>query len=250
MALDDVLKQQEEQVDALLKQYAKLGSALKQWKKSSEEGHLANRSKFAALTAELAPLLNEQAQTLANEWNFDARAYLESDAWKRELTQEAERLGLRVLEDGETLISSPVVVRAQPGSGKMLVGKEALATIRPSLVAKKLRDLRDRAAGANSQEFVESLFGAAQYLTKEGDVFARFRDIYELFCLTPGWKKENSPAAFGQKIYALHRSEIRTTRSGKKFNIEYPSGNVKDRDLFIVIAEDGRPVKYYGIAFR
>lgn len=249
--LEDALQEQEQRVDALLKDAGKYAGALKAWKKACQTGHLSNRQKAATLASELAPALGAPTQETAAAWDFDARAYLEGDAWRRDVQMAAqERHGLRVLEEGDTLVSSPVVVRAQPGRGQLQIGKAGWPMLRPQIVAVELKRLRDRMASANSQEFVDSLFAASPRLLTEGDPVLRFRDVYDLFSLTPGWKKENPPAAFGQSIYALHRSDIRATRGGRSFEMVYPSGNVRDRDVFPVIAEDGKPVRYYGIRFR
>jgi hypothetical protein len=249
--LEEALQEHEEQVDTLLRDANRYVSALKAWKKACQAGHLGNRQKAAAQAEEMAKGLPDPASETAVGWDFDARAYLESEDWRKEVqTTAAERLGLRVLEEGETLISSPVVVRALPGRGAVQIGKVNWPQIRPRMVAAELKRLRDRTAAANSLEFLESLEAAAGRITRDDDPVAKFRDIYDLFSVTPGWKKDNPPAAFGQAIYALHRSDIRATRKGRSFEIVYPSGNAKDRDMFLVIAEDGKPIKYYGIRFR
>lgn len=251
MNLEEALSQQEEQVDELLKSATKYLSALKGWKKACQTGHLGNLQKAGAQASDLAPALAAPVSEAAQSWQFDARAYLESGDWREELRAATEKQGLRALLEGENLISSPLVVRAVPGRAALALGKVNWPAIRPRVVAAELKRLRERAGSGNSQEFVDSLFAVAQRLNPgEGASFAKFRDIYDLFSLTPGWKKDNPPAAFGQAIYALHRSGLLTTRAGRKFDFEYPSGNAKDRDIYTVIAEDGRPIRYYGIQFR
>lgn len=251
MALEEVLQEQEESVDALLRAANKYVGALKAWKKACQIGHIGNMQKAAAMAEELSGTLPETTGETRSGWQFDARAYLESGEWRRELQTVAEsRFSLRTLEDEETLISSPVTVRAQPARNALALGKTLWPALRPRVVAGELKRLRDRTANANSQEFAESLFAVCQRLGGKDSPAARFRDIYDLFCLTPGYKKENPPAAFGQQIYALHRSDVRATRGGRKFEIEYATGNAKERDIFTVIAEDGRPVRYYSIWFK
>ena len=250
MNLEEALQAQEQQVDALLKGANKYVGTLKAWKKACAEGHLGNLQKQSALALEQAPALAAPVQEADSNWEFDARAYLESEDWRRELQEAGEKIGLRILEDNETLVSSPVVIRSQPGSSRLLLGKEAWATIRPKLTADKLRKLRDRAAASNSQDFLEGLFAAAQRQSKDEYLFIGFADVYKQFSETPGWKKENPPAVFGQAIYALHRSDIKTTRSNRPFEIQYPSANYKEKDVFTIISEDGRPLRYYGILFR
>ena len=252
MNLDRALQDHEEQVDTLLRAANKYVGALKAWKKACQSGHMGNLLKAAAQAGELSVALPDTTAETKSAWNFDVRDYLESDAWRKELQAIAtERFGLRTLADEEgTLVSSPITVRAQPARGTLALGKVNWPALRPRVVAAELKRLRDRTASSNSQEFVESLCGASVQLSSKGDPHAKFRDIYDLFCLTPGYKKENPPAAFGQQLYALHRSEIRTTRAGRKFEIEYATGNYKEKDVFTVLSEDGRPIRYFNIFFK
>lgn len=251
MDLEEALQTQEQQVDDLLKAANSYVTALKAWKKACQFGHLTNRHKAATAAQEAARELPTPTQQAAEAWTFDARAYFDEGHWKGELQAAAQKNGLRVLDEGENLVSSPVVVRAQPGPGRLVIGKVNWPNIRPQVVAAELRRLRDQSAsGTGAQEFVDRLFEACQRLSSEKNPFGKFRDLYEMFCLAPGWKRENTPAAFSQAIYALHRSDVRTTRAGRKFEFEYPSGNFKERDVFPVISEDGRTIRYYGIHFR
>ena len=268
MSLEVALQEHEEKVDTLLRSANRYVNALKSWRKACQTGHLGNLQKAAAQAEELCGTLPDSTAETRSSWTFDARDYLESGDWRRELQAvAAERFNLRALEDEDTLISSPLTVRAQPGRLSLLLGKVNWPSLRPRVVAAELKRLRDRTSSANSQEFVESLYNACKYLTEQehkktggkpgganapdaGEAFGTFRNIYDLFCLTPGYKKENPPAAFGQQIYALHRSDIRATRGGRKLEFEYATGNVRERQIFTVIAEDGRPIRYHSIWFR
>ena len=250
MNLEEALQAQEQQVDALLKGANKYVGTLKAWKKACAEGHLGNLQKQSALALEQAPALVAPVQEADSNWEFDARSYLESEDWRRELQEAGEKIGLRILPENETLVSSPVVIRSQPGSNRLLLGKEAWATIRPKLTADKLKKLRDRAAASNSQEFAEALFAAAQRQSQDAYLYVKLIDIYNQFAETPGWKKENPPAVFAQAIYALQRSGIQATRAGRKIDIQGPSANAKEREVYSVIAEDGKPLRYFAVLFH
>lgn len=250
MELEQALQEHEDQVDALMKAANRYVSALKAWKKACQIGHIGNLQKAAAQSEELIGALPETTGQTRSHWDFDLRSYLSEDHWRKELQEiAAERYNLRTVPEEDVLISSPITVHSQPNRNALAFGKVNWPAIRPRVVAAELKRLRDRTASANSQEFAESLLGACQYLDKKDQPFARFRDIYDLFCLTPGYKKENSPAAFGQQIYALQRSDIRATRSNRKFEIEYATGAAKAKDIFTVTAEDGRQIRYYSIWF-
>jgi hypothetical protein len=251
VTLEEALQEHEERVDALIKSARKYESALKGWKKACREGHIANRQKQAALAAELSTTLADPTTDASESWDFDVRSYLESPQWREDVrTAALERHELRVIDDGDELISSPVVVRAQPARNSVQIGKVNWQAIRPQVVAAELKRLRDRTAAANSQDFLESLYQACKRLTRPEVMFVKFRDVFDMFCVTPGYKKENPRAAFGQQIYALHRSGIRTTKAGVRFDFDTPSGHPKESDIFTVISEDGQTIRYYGITFR
>ena len=251
MVIEEALQEHEERLEVLLKSANKYVGALKAWKKACQAGHIGNLQKTSALAEELSRALPESTGEARSSWDFDVSAYLEGSAWREELRDTAaQRYSLRTLEDGNNLIASPITIRAQAGRGTLQLGRVNWPNIRPRVVAEELKRLRDKTANANSQEFLESLFAACQYLTEQGEPKARFRDIYKVFCLTPGYKKENPPAAFGQQIYALHRSGVTNTRAGHTFEFEFITGNPKDSEVFPVMTEDGRLVRYYNIWFK
>jgi hypothetical protein len=252
MSLKDHLKAQEERVDTLLKSATRYLGALKAWKKACTEGHIANLQKAAQSAQELSVKLPEATEETRSAWSFDIKEYLASGEWQSELkTLVSEEHGLGVVVDNEILISSPIVVRSLPERGILMLGKAAFPTIHPNMVGKELKRLRDRAASANSQEFLEALYQAFIYLNRGNStpIPVKFVDVYNLWCITPGYKKETSPSAFGQLLYALHRSELSATRAGKKMTMEFASGNYKEREVFSVMAEDGRPIRYFTVVF-
>jgi len=237
-------------VDGLLKSIAKYVKAVKAWKTASKAGHIGNIQKFAAIADDLSRKLPDSACEVRHAWDFDVRSYLERDEWITELREvAATRTSLRTIVDEDSLISSPVTVRSVPARGVLLLGKASWPSIRPRVVADQLKRLRERTLAANSQAFLESLYGAGEHISGKKQMFVKFREVYDLFCLAPGYKKDNSLAAFGQQIYALNRSGLRTTRAGRNVAFELPSGNFKESDIFTVIAEDGHPMRYYGISF-
>lgn len=250
MALEEALQDQENRVESLLTAANTCVKTLKAWRKACQAGQLANIPKHAETAENELRALTRGTIDAGGSWQFDVGAYLGGDAWRNELQQiAAQKFGLRTLEDGNTLISSPIVVRAQPTRSALQLGKSRWSNIRPSVVATELKRLRDKTAGANSQEFLESLLAACEYLGSKKEPKGKLRDIYGLFCLTPGYKKENPVAAFAQQVYALHLADIKT-RAGYTCEFEFTSGNAKESDVFSVMTEDGRLARYYSIWFR
>jgi hypothetical protein len=242
---------EEERVDGLLKEANRYVSALKGWKRACVTGHFNDRQKASSLVAQMAPNFAEPVTRAAGAWSVDVREYLGGDQWRKDViaTTASERFGLRVAEENDTLVSSPVIVRAQPGRGVLQIGRQNWPHLRPRAVAAELKRLRDRTGSANSAEFLESLYGVWNSQKASKPVYLKFREIYEMWSLTPGWKRENPLAKFAQDVYALNRADLESTRAGKKFEFVRPSANAKANETLNVIAEDGRLVSYLGIRF-
>lgn len=256
-SFEETLSSHEARVDGLLKQCSQLAGALKGWKRACGDGAVGDRQKHADRAQALSSQIGPAAQEVSAEWTFDTRGYLSSDAWQNELIEAAERhpSALRVFVETGELVCSPVVLKAEPARACLRIGKARWPKLRPRKVVDELVRLRERGAKQNVQEFLDALHSAVEYSNrgkeqKGNTISAKLRDVYDLFSLTPGWKKENSTAAFAQYLYALHQSDIRVTRSGKMYEFGFVSGHPPARDLFEVVAEDGRPLKYYLIHFR
>ena len=249
-SIEDAIREHESSVDDLKKVCKRLNEAVTAWQKACREGNVTARQRAQAQVEDLLPLSATKTQEAISTWSFDARAYLESDMWRQDVLAAAESLGVKTLIDGETVVSSPVLVRSQPGRSSLQIGKNAWPKLRPRAVAAELKRLRDKKSTSGPQDFLECLFQAWQDLERGGATVATFKEIYDRFAAAPGWKKDNSPAQFGQDIYALARSEVRLTRAGKRYHLEHPSAKVRERDVFTVYREDGQPVRYYGIEFR
>ncbi len=253
--LEEALAEHERRIDSALRQSAQLTSTVKAWKNATAEGKLADRQKLADRALELSSSVIDPVRFAADSWSFDAREYLTSEAWRQEIMEGARTAGHRLFVEGEALLSSPVMVRSDPNRLSLLIGKTRWGKLRPNLVVEELQKIRAKGQRQkNVQESLDALFAAAKFLDKHpgptGSVKAKIRDIYDLYSLTPGWKKDNPESSFAQDLYALHRSDLRVTRGDMRYEFEFPTGQPKPRDLFEVIDESGRPIRYYMIHFR
>lgn len=253
VSLEAALTRHEDAVRSAGKAVDGLRKVIKAWEKAAANGHMANRRKAAEATARLISELQSSLDSAQESWNLDVSSYLQSGGWRREVVEAARsRYGLRVLDEQATgqLISSPVTAQAQPAREVLRIGKQTWPAIRPSVVATELKRLRDRLSAAGAQELAERLHDACRREARDGRMFISFRTAYDLFCLAPDWKRENPPAVFAQALHALHISDVKTTRSGKVLQWEWPTGKPKPADIFSVRAEDGREMRYFGLWFR
>jgi len=248
-SLEASLQEHEADVDALLKDAVRYVSALKAWKKAARQGQTGARQRAAEQAARMAAAIEGPVKQAA-DWSFDVAAWLRSPAWHLEIAQSLRALGLAAIEDPSgALLCPPLPLVAEPERGRVRAGRQTFSALRPSAVAAEIKRLRDRVAGARTQEYLEALYAATRHMRGTSDLRATFREVYSLFALTPGWKKENTELDFGQMIYALSVSGLQTTRDGKRFQVQIPSGKVKQRDIFGVYGEDGRLHQFYAIRF-
>lgn len=246
--LEPALGDQEQRLEAIAKDLSRLNSAVKAWRKACSDGALATRSKSAAQAVELADRLRIQLADCSQSWDFDARTYL-ADEWIQELLEAAAAADLRAFKDDDECVVPPLVLSSRPSQESIFLGKERLKMMRPKSVVKEIQTRLAKSRDAANQEFLESVFKAWDRRANPRTALVKFRDVYDMFCLAPGWKKDNSRAVFAQQIYGIHTSGLTTTRDGTPFNLQEPSSKVSGAEIFEVRARDGRPIRYYGISF-
>ncbi len=249
LTLEGAICAEVERVEALLKGARKYCDVLKAWKKHAEGGNVAGLGKAAEQARKLAAEQAERVETAAAAWTFDASAWLSSGQWLDDTQQATDRLEVRTVRVDDMLIAPPVLVRALPGKLSLKIGRDVRGTLRPQTTAELLKRIRDQKLAGGAVEFLDRLYDVWKALRSVDRPVTRFCDIYTYFCMAPGWKRDNPEQAFAQQLLALHGSGLRATRKGVPFHIEYPSGNVKKRDVISVYADDGSVLRFYGIRF-
>ncbi len=253
MRIQEALGEHEKRVDELIKSGAKYLSALRAWKKACKTGHVLGRQKAARNAVELAPGLAQPTADVSQTWDFDVQEYLESGAWRDELRSVSrEKFDLTVLEEDDRIVSPPLVIRAQPSLSRLQLGKRNWPTIHPEYTAKELKKLNEKSASEKeSQQFLNALYDGCKRLNGEkADFRTKFRDLYNMYALAPGWTRENSLLSFGQQIYALDRSNVRVAREGRTYELEGPSGKPKAGEVITIISRESKPIDYYMIWFQ
>lgn len=246
MGLRDVLEADRDRVAALRQVTEQLLKALRDWERQSADGALPGRERAATKAAELARGLAAPLADAAGAFDFDLADYLGTDAWREELHTVASEAGLKLLEEGEQLICSPVVIRAQPASGRLMIGKRSWTKLHPDRVVEQLRKLQEQGSTRSAAETLRALHQV--WLYKQRPAMLKLREAYELFCLTPGYKREVPETLFAQRLRGLEVSGL-TDIKGDRLHFEWPSANVKARDVITFLDEHGRAVKYYGVSF-
>ncbi|MBM3496845.1 MAG: hypothetical protein FJX72_21365, partial [Armatimonadetes bacterium] len=213
VSLEQALADHEAAVDGLLKDAARYVSALKAWKKACRLGQMAARRRAADQVSRLSQSLSAPVALAAAGWSFDVSAWLGGEAWSSEIAEALQSLGLTAIQDPSgALLCPPLPIPPEPDKERIRAGRQTFTILRPAAIAAEIKRVRDRVAGARTQEFLEALYAATRHLCGASDTRATFRDVYGLFSLTPGWKKENTELDFGQMVYALSVSGLQATK--------------------------------------
>lgn len=247
--LEPALAELEDGLKDALSQAAKVSSALKQWRKSCAVGHMAQIKKNAETARDAATRLQEAVAALSR-WSFDVERYLQEGHWQKEIASALqERHGMRARIEGSELVSTPVALRARPADGALSQGKKRVPEIRPSFVADRLASTRRRLQEAKTAELLEALYGAWKARRNPQTQLLGLKEAYEVFCLAPGWRKENSKSAFAESITALHQSGEQVTRDGRRLHFEFQQGTSRQQDMIIVRDAEGRELRFLGVHF-
>jgi hypothetical protein len=188
---------------------------------------------------------------LRSEWSLDVTEYLSGGHFAAEVTAVASSAGIRVLSEGDRLISYPTVVRVRPELSSVEIDGHRHAGLRPSGIVAALQRARTRAGYFQASPFLEAL--EAAYLTSTmggppvGQV-VRLVTLWDLFTLRPGSERDYSKAEFGRDLNLLDESGLTVTRACRTMAFAASSGPRIDGGI-TAVGRDGEMHIYWGVAF-
>ncbi len=255
MSLENALAKTESDADASVKAAASVVSSLKKLRAAAQVGNLRELPKAIQATEQAISTLRQQFTNAKEGWDFDEEAYLSGRAFPSEVIEAAKQMGVKIFEQDERLYCYPFLIRVLPNERAILINKTREKRLRPSVLAKHLRDLQNKPVRFRSEAFLESLWLAyTTAVAKRGKAhpvtLIPLLEIYALLTLLPGQSKEYPLQEFARDIYLLDQSKI--TRTKKEFGVRFPPASTATRTqgkAITVIAQDGREKKYYGISF-
>jgi hypothetical protein len=125
--------------------------------------------------------------------------------------------------------------------------------LRPSVLAKHLKDRQSKPSRFKPEAFLESLFSAYEIVVaprgkelSNTGIVIKLRDIYDLLTLLPGQSKEYSTQEFARDIYLLDLSQVTRTKKGLIVAFHF---NRPQAGTITVIGKNGDVKKYFGISF-
>jgi hypothetical protein len=213
---------------------------------------------FALIAAQLPQLPDAAAQTaaqlstLAESFEFDAEAALTDGSYLAELKAEAERQGVVIVETGSRLSAFPLLLRIEPKSLAIRLGRTLHKALRPTAVLAALSRAQ-QANRFNAPAFLEQLWRA--YAALAGDWSAQsdgpvisLLAIHDLLTLHPAAAADFPREAFAADLLRLNRAPDTRTRAGLGFDLPASTGS-KGRERMVVYDEQGTEHVFVGLRF-
>ena len=250
-SLEQSLARTEADAEVTLTSANKVVSAIKKFRDAAKKGNLREIPKMMEAAEQTIAALRQQFANAKEGWDFDEETYISSGDFRAELIEAARQAGVKIFEQFGMIYCHPFLIRIRPQERTILIDKIIERRLRPSILAKRLKELQNRPGRFKPPAFLECLFTAYSKILLnqkiEGKIVKLF-DIYDLLTLLPGQSKEYTKAEFARDIYLIDKSGVSTTNQGFVLNLVPPGRDIK-RSLR-VITEEGQERLYYGISFK
>jgi HAMP domain-containing protein len=251
--LENALAKTQAEAEVALKAAINAVSAVRKIRAAAKFGNLRDLRKTIDMAEQSIGKLGEEFNKTRESWKFDEDTYLANRFFITELLEQADRIGLKLFEQDDRLYCYPFIIRVLPSDRQIMIDKTREKRLRPSVLAKLLKQEQDKPPRFRPEPFLECLFGAYERIVSQkgkdaigNSPVVKLRDIYELLTLLPGQQKEYSLQEFSRDIYLLDRSGVTRTKRGFRLNL-HPPGRM--RNPIVIIADDGTKKRYYGISF-
>jgi hypothetical protein len=254
-SLEQSLARTEADAEATLKAATTVVSSLKKFRDAAKKGNLREIRKTIETADQTIAALKQQFSNAKEGWDFDEESYFSGTGFHLEVLEAARQAGVKIFEQFGMIYCYPYLIRIKPQERAILIDKIIERRLRPSILARHLKELQNRPVRFKSQPFLECLFAAyskiLSHQVKEalasGKVI-KLTDIYQLLTLLPGQSREYTTEEFARDIYLLDKSGVFSTNQGFVLNLVPPGRDI--RRSLRVITEEGQERLYYGISFK
>jgi hypothetical protein len=253
--LEQSLARTEASAEATLTSVNKVASSVKKLRDAAKKGNLRELPRMIEATEQAIAALRQQFANAKESWDFDEETYLSGEGFHSELIQAARQAGVKIFEQFGMIYCYPYLIRIKAQERTILIDKIKERRLRPSFLARHLKELQNRPVRFKSQAFLECLFTAYSKILSQQkeDALAtgkviKLLDIYQLLTLLPGQSKEYTAEEFARDIYLLDKGVVATTSKGFVMKLVPPGRDI--RRSLRVITEEGQERLYYGISFK
>jgi hypothetical protein len=254
-SLEGALSRAEAGAEAAIKAAANVTSALRRYRKAAQQGQLRDLRAATEAARRTLQTLDQEVANVAESWEFDEEAYLQGEGFVAELIAAGERADLRISYQDNRLYAYPALIRVLPGDRAVLIDKARERRLRPSVLAGLLRDRQRRPPRFKAADFLEALHDVYQVAIRQHGTRLMegapvpLLDLYEMFTLLPGARREYSAQEFARDVYLLDQSGETTTKTGERVEFHASTGTKLRRGTLTMVTQEGREKRYYAISF-
>jgi len=249
-SLEQSLASTEADAEATLKAATSVVSSVKKFRDAAKKGNLRELHRTMDAAEQAIAALRQQFSNAQAGWDFDEETYFSGTAFHTEMIEAARQAGVKIAGQHGIIYCYPFLIRVRPQDQTVLINKIKERRLRPSVLARHLKELQNRPVRFRSEAFLESIYTAyATLLAHQSEASGKpkkLMDIYRLLTLLPGQSKEYSQEDFARDIYLLEKSGVTTTNQGFVWRLPPPSRAIGLR----LITEEGSERYYFTISFE
>jgi len=245
-------------LDARLEEAQKIGravvSAIARTRAAVKVGRINDITKGLNAIAQQVTEAKEAAGSLANDWGFDAPAYMADGRFLADLEAAAAEKGLRLFEKNGRIYCFPVLMRIDLKEAAVKIGRTLERRIRPSELVRILTVVQKRPQQFREERFLELLYRAWRLLlvgtnapaARSGPVMS-LAEIHETLTLFPG--TDYPIEEFTRDLLLLDRKPDLRTRDGSRFEFAASTLSKGQMRRLVVYDEEGGERTYVGVRF-
>ncbi|HUB10408.1 MAG TPA: hypothetical protein VMB34_00505 [Acetobacteraceae bacterium] len=257
-ALEDTLAAWDEQLASLERQAGATLRATRRLRKAAHEGAVAS---FPAAVSDLrknaTDLHAAMGEVAAPE--IDLTGGFADGRFLSELAAAAAALNVTVVQRDGRVSVYPLALRLEPRAQGVRIGRRLERRIRPSFLARHLRDLQLRPNRFNARQFLDRLLRAYAVLAAQRDPswqsnrpgegpLVPLADLHELLTLLPAAAADYPLEEFLLDLLRLDRQPDARTGRGHRFQLGGSTGT-KGAKRLSAYDETGAQHDYYAIRF-
>jgi hypothetical protein len=249
-------------VDSLAELEPAIRAAKKAAASAAASGKMLAGGEIKSLDKKLAETEEELTRAMGGirafreKWEtIDVSGYFGSEDYIAELTTALDDSGVDAHRLADVLYVYPALVRLEPSSLAARIDKKLEPRVRPTALAKILKDIQNRPSKFPAGRFLTSLFKVYKALgsrnLRKGEEWAGksmfLKDIYDMMSAAPG--SDYTEQEFVRDIYLLDASGEDLEVRGHIASLEASSATRDDRKTLSIITRDGQRRLYSTICF-
>ena len=260
--MSESLEDQIVSIDRALEDTEKLAKAalarIRTMRKRAIRGDLSTLPALLDQVPAVAEQITHAAQGARGAITYDTAAALSDGSYLAELKAAASARGVNLVERDGRLSAFPLLLKLEPRSNGIRIGRKIVRDLRPGVVIDVLAKAQ-AATSFDAKQCLAQLFKAYRYLAPlaqpgwkpdtpgEGPVVPLL-EVYDLLTVLAGTAAEFTQDAFACNLLRLDRAPDTMTVGGHSFRLPASTGS-KGAKRLTVFDEAGEERVYVGIRF-